>query len=162
MERENQDYIQDLKTEFETERKEKEILFLKKLNETESIKAKAIQSNQRFIIAISLLALILMIVFAIFFSIKKRKEKEIHIIEKKLLEVDIQNKELISKELKNELVNKTRQLTTHALNMMQKNQMLTDFKLKLKMTLKLVDGDLNTAFKTLIRDINQSQKTEKD
>jgi len=160
--KENQEFIQKLKTEFETERKENEIVFLKKLNESENVKAKAIQSRQRLIIIVSLLALALLIVLSISFYFKKKKERELHMVEKKLLEADLQNKELASKELQTEITFKTKQLTTHALNMLQKNQMLSDILEKLKKTSKLVDSSLNMEFKSIIRDISQSQKTEKD
>lgn len=159
---ENQEYIQSLKTEFETERKEQEIEFLKKLNESEHQKAIAVQSRQRLVIIVTLLVLVLLIVLSISYVRRKRKEKELHKIEKKLLEVDLQNKELASKELQMENNFKTKQLTTHALNMMQKNQMLNDVQEKLKELSKQVKGDLNQDVKSMIRDISQSQKTEKE
>ncbi len=159
---ENQEYIQSLKTEFETERKEKEIEFLKKLNESEHQKAEAIQSRQRLVIIVTLLVLVLLIVLSISYVRRKKKEKELHKIEKKLLEVDLHNKELASKELQMENNFKTKQLTTHALNMMQKNQMLNDIQEKLKGLSKQIKGDLNQDVKSMIRDISQGQKTEKE
>jgi len=159
---ENQEYIQKLKEEFETERKESEIIFLKKLNESESIKADAVQSRQRLVIIITVLMLVLFVVLAISYFRKKKKEKELHLIEKKLLEIDLKNKELAGKELQTEINFKTKQLTTHALNMMQKNQMLNDISSKLKTISKQVDHNLNSEFNSMIRDIGQSQKTEKD
>lgn len=159
---ENLEYIQKLKEEFETERKESEIVFLKKLNESESQKAKAIQGRQRLIIIITVLTLALFIVIAISYFRKKRREKKLFLVEKKLLETDIQNKELMSKELETEIAYKTKQLTTHALNMMQQNQVLIDIQEKLKKISKQVGTDLSNEFKTIIRDINLSQKTEKD
>ncbi len=159
---ENQEYIQSLKTEFETERKEQEIEFLKKLNESENQKAEAIQSRQRLVIIITLLVLALLIVLSISYVRRKKKEKELHLIEKRLLEVDLNNKELAGKELQTEINFKTKQLTTHALNMMQKNQMLNDISSKLKTISKQADPKLNSEFNSMIRDISQSQKTEKD
>jgi len=63
--------------------------------------------------------------------IKRKKDRELNMIEKKLLETDFQNKELASKKLQTEIVFKTKQLTTHALNMMQKNQILTGIRERL-------------------------------
>jgi len=160
--KENQEFIQKLKTEFETERKENEIIFLKKLNESESIKAKAIQSRQNLIIIVMVLAFALLILLAISYYFKQKKEKELHFTEKKLLEADIQNRKLVRKELELEITFKTKQLTTHALNMMQQNQMISDILEKLKKTSKHVGHDLKMEFKSMIRDINQSQKSEKD
>jgi len=160
--KENQEYVQDLKAKFETERKVKEIEFLKKLNESENIKAKAIQSRQSLIIVVTLLALALLIIVSISYYFKKKKENELHITEKRLLEADIQNRKLVRKELELEITFKTKQLTTHALNMLQKNQILREILEKLKKTTKIVDPALKMEFKSIIRDINQSQKTEKD
>ena len=159
---ENQEYIQNLKTEFETERKENEIKFLKKLNESENQKAEAIQSRQRLVIIVTLLVLVLLIVLSISYVRRKKKEKELHLVEKKLLEVDLHNRELASKKLQTEINFKTKQLTTHALNMMQKNQMLNDIQEKLKELSKQVKTELNPEVKSMIRDISQGQKTEKE
>ncbi len=160
--KENQEYVQDLKTKFETERKAKEIELFKKLYEGENIKAKAFQSRQSLIIAVTLLALALLIVVSISYYFKKKKENELHITEKKLLEADIQNRKLARKELELEITFKTKQLTTHALNMLQKNQILRETLEKLKETAKIVDPALKMELKSIIRDINQNQKTEKD
>ena len=48
LDKENQEYIQSLKAEFETERKEEEIKFLKKLNESEGIKDRAIAKQAKY------------------------------------------------------------------------------------------------------------------
>ena len=93
---------------------------------------------------------------------KRKKEKALLMVEQKLLKTELQNKELAGKELQTEIVYRTKQLTTHALNMMQKNQMLTGIREKLQDIAKRVKDDLTMDFKTVIRDINQIQKTEKD
>ena len=160
--KENMEYIQDLKAKFETEKKENEIEFLKKLNESEAIKAKAVQSRQQVIILFSLLGIVLLIVLFVIYRKKRKKEKDLMIVEQKLLKTELHNKELASKELQLEVVYRTKQLTTHALNMMQKNQMLTDIREKLQGIAKQVKDDLTMDFKSMIRDINQIQKTEKD
>ena len=84
------------------------------------------------VITVTVLALLLLIVVSISYFFKKKKEKELHYTEKKLLEADIQNRKLARKELEMEIIFKTKQLTTHALNMLQKNQMLNDILEKLK------------------------------
>ncbi len=162
LDKENQEYIQNLKAGFETERKEDEIEFLKKLNESEGVKAKAVQGRQRMIILSALLGLVVLIVMSILIFIKRKKDKELYLVEKKLLETDLMNKELAGKELQTEIVFKTKQLTTHALNMMQKNQMLTGIRERLSQVSKEVNDDLTMDFKSMIRDIIQIQRTEKD
>ena len=158
----NQEYIQSLKTEFETERKENEIVFLKELNQSEHTKALAIQSKQRLFIVVVLLALALLIVVAAYYFSKRKKEKELYLIEKKLLETNLKNKELSAKELQTEVDYKARQLTTHALNMLQKNQMLADIREKLNAISSQVSEQLARQFNAIIKDIGKSQKTEKD
>ena len=160
--KENREYIQSLKTEFETERKENEIVFLKELNQSEHTKALAIQSKQRLLIAVVLLALALLIVVAAYYFSKKKKEKELYLVEKKLLETDLKNKEMREKELQTEVDYKARQLTTHALNMLQKNQMLADIREKLNAISLQVGEQLARQFNAIIKEIGKSQKTEKD
>ncbi len=159
---ENQDYVENLKTEFETERKENEIVFLKELNKSEHIKVAALQSRQRLIIIVVLLALALITLVGLYYLSKRKKEKELFQVEKKLLKTELDNKELASRELQLEIIFKTKQLTTHALNMVQKNQILSDVREKIKKLSKRVDGDLVVDFMSVVRDINHIQKTEKD
>ncbi len=160
--KENQKNIQKLKTEFETERKEEEILFLKELNQSEHLKSAAIQSRQRMIIIVIFLALALVVVAALFYFTKKKKEKELYLIEKKLLETELQKKELAHKKLNNEVNFKTKQLTTHALNMLQRNEVLAGIQEKLNNIASQVGDKYSTEFKSIKRDISQNQKSEKE
>jgi tetratricopeptide (TPR) repeat protein/DNA-binding CsgD family transcriptional regulator len=160
--RENREYIQNQKTEFEIERKENEIVFLKKLNRIEHAKNTALQSRQRLIVIVVLLAIVLFTVVIAFYLSKKKKEKELWLMEKKLLEKDLHNKELLSRELSLEINYKTKQLTTHALNMTQRNQILTEIREKLKKLSKNIGDDLAMDFMSIINDINQMQRTRKD
>ncbi len=160
--KENQKNIQKLKTEFETERKEEEILFLKELNQSEHLKSAAIQSRQRMIIIVIFLALALVVVAALFYFTKKKREKELYLIEKKLLETELQKKELAHKKLNNEVNFKTKQLTTHALNMLQRNEVLAGIQEKLNNIASQVGDKYSTEFKSIKRDISQNQKSEKE
>jgi len=160
--RENQQYIQNLQTKFETRRKEDEIVFLKELNQSEHEKAAVIQSRQRLVNIVALLALALVIVAGAYYFLKKKKEKELYMVEKKLMETDLKNRELQSKELQTEVNYKARQLTTHALNMLQKNQILTSIQDELNELSGEVDNNTSKKFKSIIKEINNSRKTEKD
>ncbi len=155
LDNEKQEFISVLKTEFETEKKENEIAYLKKLNESENLKAAVIQSRQRIVIITIILALALLSVLSLFYISKKKKEK-------RLLDIELQNKELINKEFQTDLDYKTKQLTTHALNMLQKNKLLSDVRDKVKKMASKTDTVSKSEFKSIIRDINQSQKTDKD
>ncbi len=159
---ENQEYVHGLKTKFETERKENEIVFLKELNKSEQTKVAALQSRQQLIIIVVLLVLILIMIAAVYYFSKRKKEKELYQIEKKLFKTELHNKELASRELQLEVNFKTKQLTTHALNMIQKNKILTDVRERIKKLSKQVKGDLVIDFMSVVKDINHTQKTEKD
>ncbi len=160
--RENQKYIENLKAEFETERKENEILLLKEVNQSEHLKSAAIQSRQQMIIIAVLLALALVVVTAFYYFTKKKKEKELYLVEKKLLETELENKELSGKKLQAEVNFKTKQLTTHALNMLQRNKMLIEIQGKLNSLAKRTDDRFAMEFKSIIKDISKNKKTEKD
>jgi tetratricopeptide (TPR) repeat protein len=159
---ENEKYIQNLKAEFETEQKITEINYLKKLNATENIKAKAIQSRQRITIITALLGILLMLVLFVLFIIKRKKDRKLYQIEKKLLETNLHNQELKQKELELEINFRTKQLTTHALNMVQRNQMLSEIREKLKGLTSCVKDELNMDMRNVVKDINRIQRTEKD
>ncbi len=158
----NQKYIQNLKTEFETERKENEIVFLKELNQSEHAKSLSIQSKQRLTIIVVLLALLLIIVVALLYFAKKKKEKELYLMEKQLLETNLKNKELESNKLQMEVNFKARQLTTHALNMLQNNQLLEDVQKKLNVIATQVDDELSMKFNAIVKEIGVGRRTEKD
>ncbi len=159
---ENLKNIQRLKTEFETEKKEKEISFLQKINESETAKATLIQSRQRLIILFSLLALVLLIIVLVFYFFKRKKEKELYRIEKKLMKMELKNKDLASNKLKMQVDFKTKQLTAHSLNMMKKNRMLIEIYDKLKVILKKVDDNLKPEINNIIYGIQLNQKSDKD
>ncbi len=160
--KENQQYIQSLKTEFETERKESEILFLKELNKSEHAKAVAVQSRQRIIISAVIIAFILLVVISLLYYGKKKRERTLYLVEKKLMKTDLKNRELEQKRLEIEIGYKTRQLTTHALNMLQKNQMLANILEKLETVTSSVDDEMAMKFRSIIKEIKKGQKTEKD
>jgi tetratricopeptide (TPR) repeat protein/DNA-binding CsgD family transcriptional regulator len=153
--KDKQEIIQTLKTKFETEQKEKEIAHLKELNESEHQKAQVIQSRQQFIIIAIILALALLLVILLAYRNKKKKEK-------RLMAVKLENQKLMNKEYELDIEHKTKQLTTHALNMLQKNKMLTEIKDKIKEMSKGSDSYSPAELKSITRTITQTQKTDKD
>jgi tetratricopeptide (TPR) repeat protein len=160
--RNNQQYIQELKAEFESEAKENKIKFLKELNRSEHDKAKVIQSSQQLIILVILLVFALVVAIALQRINKRKKEKELYLIEKKLMETDLHNKELSAKEMQLENNYKTKQLTTHALNMIQRNQTLNDIREKLKKLSSHIDDEAKASFRGILKEITRMQRTEKE
>jgi len=135
---------------------------LRELNQSEHLKSVAIQSRQQMTIIVVLLALALVVVAALYYFMIKKRERELYLIEKKLLETELQNEELAGKKLKAEVNFKTKQLTTHALNMLQRNKILTEIQSKLIKIAKQVGDNFSVECRSIIKDISQSQKTEKD
>jgi len=155
MDLEKQKNIQTLKTEFETEQKQKEIAHLKELNKSENEKSQAVQSRQRTIIFSTILALVLVLISFYLFISKRKKEK-------KLIAIQLTNEKLKNKEFQKDIEYKTKQLATHAINMLQKNVVLTDVKEQITNISKKADSKYNKELKSVIRDININQKNDKD
>jgi len=153
--KDKQELIETLKTEYETEQKQKEIVYLKKLNESETQKASAIQGRQRLYIIAIILAFLLLLVSFLSYINKRKKEK-------KMAEIELYNQELKTKEYQTDIEHKTKQLTTHALNMLQKNTLLSEIREQVKEMSVVSENPIKTQCKSIIRNINLSQKTDKD
>ena len=160
--KESQDKFMELQSQYESKVKENEIIVLRQT-----------EGHQRLIkeILIAGIAFILIISAWLIFSIvsKRRKDKTIHQQEKKLLEQEKQliNSELATKDLKTKELNqeidfKTRQLTTHALHIMQKNKMLYELIGGIDVISKSARQEIRPDLRRLKMQVKQSLKTEKD
>ena len=116
--------ILELQTKYETEKKENELKLIKQKEETRIIIEKVLISGIVLIIIISFL-----IIRAI--VIKRKNEKRLYEANSRLKEQEaelirqkLEKQKLLAKELSTEIDYKSKQLTTHALNIMQKNKML--------------------------------------
>jgi len=154
--------IIEVQTKYETERKEKEI----ELFREREIYQKTLR---RFLI----IGILLVLLFSIFMIrsilVKRRKEKIIYQQDKKLLEKEkllmqnnLEKQQLKTNELNKEIDFKTRQLTTHALNMMQKNEMLKELNKSIEQISKNAGTDIKAELRKLKRKVAFSLKTEKD
>ncbi len=128
--------IDELKIKYETEKKEQELLLSNK--EIDLLKQQEKNNNlQRFLLAIGLL-LALIGIYAIFQKLKRNKlEKE---------------------KITNELAFKKKELTTHALHLAKKNELLDDLKQKAK-AFKDSD-DTKNGYQQLIKSINFDLKDD--
>jgi len=138
----------ELQTKYETQKKETEILFLKQKEKQTTLERKATYAGIGLLLVIFVLALI--------FLYNKRKH------EKQLLESQLEKKRVISEELHKEVTFKSKQLTTHALNMMQKNNMLNDLKKDLEIISKEAKPEVKSALSHLNLLINANLKSEKE
>jgi tetratricopeptide (TPR) repeat protein len=97
------------------------------------------------------------------FYIQKRKSERAGFeIEKELNAAKLEKSRLEKQELDNQLQYKTKQLTTHALNMMQKNKMLSELLELLTTAIKNADGKLLLSLQDLKLQINRSLNADKD
>jgi DNA-binding CsgD family transcriptional regulator len=101
--------------------------------------------------------------------LKRKKDKEIHyqqnlllIKEKKLSQAELEKSQLQEGELKKEIQYKSKQLTTHALNMMQKNTFLQEIQEELVLLSKTASAENKAAFNRLKMLIKKNLRSDKD
>ncbi len=140
--------ILELKTKYETEKKENEITYLKKSQAIE-------KSKNRLLIALLVLSAVVFSLIIVIFVVRRKTEKQKQqlIIEKQKLKVDYLAKE-------NEY--KSNQLATHALHMMQKNRLLKELQNELTDVEKSMDDTSRDKIRKLKRAITKNINTEKD
>ena len=112
-----------------------------------------VQFRNMLISGISLILLLLIVTYII---IQKRKKQ------KEIAELELEKSQIRAQSLSEQLELKNKQLTTHALNMMQKNQLLTAFGNNLTEIVREVEGQAKTKLKRLKREINHLLNSEKD
>ncbi len=103
--------------------------------------------------AVSLLSFIL--IGAYIMIQKRRKEKEIAELELEKMQLEAQN-------LSTQLSYKNRQLTTHAINMLQKNKLLAAFGVTLSQIISLVEGEAKNKLLYLKREVKHLLHSERD
>lgn len=82
-------------------------------------------------------------------------EKNVYETNYALMQTDLHNKNLIEDNLKNELEIRSRELTSYTLNLIQKNQLLDDLKLKLTELIKDDKRDHKKQIKEVLKQIEQ-------
>ena len=154
--------IAELETKYETAKKEQQILELEHQQEIE----KSEKETQR-IIFIGIIFALAMIVFGILQ--KRKKDKQIHLQkeivhhkEKELTKAELEKSKLKEEELQQSILYKSKQLSTHALHMMQKNTMLHEMQADIKTLSKKASVDDKQDFKRINQQINQSLRSHKD
>jgi tetratricopeptide (TPR) repeat protein len=134
-------------------KKEKKILQLEKIKDKQT----------RIMLFIILLIIVVSAGLIIRFYIQKRKSERAGFeIEKELNAAKLEKSRLEKQELDNQLQYKTKQLTTHALNMMQKNKMLGDLLEILTIAIKNSEGKLLLSLQELKSQIYRSFNADKD
>jgi len=158
-----------LQLELETTKKEKEIGFLKKERENQALEHQMLKNWQIATILIALSIILLIAVVAISIYSKRKKDKQIHLQkeivhrkEKELSKSELEKSKLKEEELQQSILYKSKQLSTHALHMMQKNTMLQEMQVDIKTLSKKASIDDKPDFKRINQQINQSLRSQKD
>ena len=158
-----------LQLELETTKKEKEIGFLKKERENQALEHQILKNWQIATVLISLSIILLIAVIAISIYSKRKKDKQIHLQkeivhrrENELSKSELEKSKLKEVELQQSILYKSKQLSTHALHMMQKNTMLHEMQLDIKTLSKKASIDDKPDFKRINLQINQSLRSHKD
>jgi tetratricopeptide (TPR) repeat protein len=161
--RENLETINNLREKYKAEKNALQIEKLKSEKEQVSLKNKLL-----VLILVSAALVIILLVLLLFFIHEKRKKEKLMLENKRkieeqkriLTEKELEKEKLKEQYFKNELSVKTRQLTSHSLNMIQKNRILQDILANLKRMKR--EGYSENELQNLIRNLEISQKSEKD
>lgn len=159
---ETKEKLAQLQTIYEVEIKDKEI---ENLKITERL-----QSRKEFFYLFLITAVIIVSIIMIYsIALKRRKDKLvskqkiiIHKNEKELARLALEKSQANEKELETKLAFKTRQLTTHAVNMMQKNKLMQELLASMIKISKYVNDDQNNEINKLRQQIKRSLNVEKD
>lgn len=147
--------ISEIQMRYESEKRAKEYELLKQ-------KEKYRNFIRRILVAgIGILVLIFGIVVWIVL-LKRRKDIIINRKEKLLLQAELEKNEMVKREMQSEIEFKTKQLTTHALNMMQKNKILSGLEDKIDEIMKVPSRELKRNLEKLRNQLKQSLNTRKD
>ncbi len=145
---ETQKAIAELETKYESEKKERKIERL----ELQS----AIQESKTNTFRIGLLGVALVASLIVFGVLYRRKnERKFFFLKQKVHEQE-------RKKLNQELSYKTKQLTSHALHMVQKNKVLQELKSGINDVAKTADSSSKKALRSLIRRINFNIQADED
>jgi len=160
--KESTERFDELKIKYETAENDKEIIALKLENEVQESNQKRLWWSMGFISLVFAFLLYL-------FYLKRKKDKEIHrqhslvlVKDKELSQAELEKSKMQEMELKNEIQYKSKQLTTHALNMMQKNAFLQEIQDELMVLNKKASSENKGAFNRLKILIKKNLRSEKD
>ena len=160
--REMKENLQELEVKYQTARREQEIL---KLKERELL-----DKAQKKLLIVGIVGLVFAFGLTVWLILLRRK-KDLVIQRQKILvyrneqalaKAELEKKQTHEKQMQNELEYKTKQLATHALNMMQKNKLLQDIKNDIEERLNSSDCKSPATMKQVKQRIQQGLNVDKD
>jgi tetratricopeptide (TPR) repeat protein len=154
--------IAELETKYETAKKDQQIIELELQKEID----RSVKINQRIIFS-SFIFLFIVLLLGIWQKRKKDrlilKQRELyHKKEKQLAQLELEKSKIKAEELQQSILYKSKQLSTHALHMMQKNSMLTNIRVNLKTLSKSLGTTEIPEYKIIMQQINLSLRSDKD
>jgi len=154
--------IADYEAKYETAKKERDIIQLKSEQKAQKDKELIL-----WIIFLSISIILIIVVVAIMQKRRKDKviyqqEQLVYKKEKALADSELEKSKLQEQELKKEIQYKSKQLTTHALNMMQKNKLMQEIQDELVVLGKSAKSENKAAFSRLKMLIKRNLRSEKD
>jgi tetratricopeptide (TPR) repeat protein len=129
-----------------------------------------IQKSRETILILSIISLIIVLSLLIIgFIYKRRRDKYIlhqqnlfHKKQQELSDAKLERSKLKEEELQRSNIFKSKQLSTHALHMMQKNSMLQKIQSEIKLMVNKVPDNDKLIFKNILFSISQSLRSQKD
>lgn len=130
---------------------------LEKQSEIERLQSeeKLQKANFRNLLMGSLSIFFILVLVAYYYVLQRKRQKEIDELKMAKLEME-------SKQLANQLELKNKELTTHALNMVQKNKMLSGISNSIVEIINSSNGDMSKNLKSLKRNVESSLQSEKE
>ena len=161
--------IANLQAVYDLNEKEKEIALYKEKEATQ----KQISENRKqriiYLSIVSVLVVMVFIIISIALWRKRKQQKKIHEIEniahqreRELTKSELEKSQLKEQELHVQLEYKSKQLTTHALNMMKKNQFLQELEGDISEIRKEAGEEVKSKLRRINSLIKRNSKSEKD
>ncbi|SFN90269.1 Tfp pilus assembly protein PilF [Chitinophaga sp. YR627] len=153
---ENSKQVALLQSVYDIEKKNNEIERLQNARKTNRIMTVAIVLVVLLLVALGLLIISRQRLKIRNEQILRMQHRQIFETEKELMEAALQNKQLQEGKLKEELEVRSRELTTHTLHLIQKNQLLEELRVRLDEMVKEDKRDQKKQLKQLLSQINHS------
>ena len=147
--------IANIEAVYSLEKKEREIELYK---EREKSQKQIAENRKQRLIYLAVLSVLLVIVFVIITYSLVRKRKQ----EKELNKMKLEKSKLKEQELNTKLEYKSKQLTSHALNMMKKNKFLQELEVDISEIRKEANDEVKAKLRRLNSLIKQNNKSDKD
>jgi len=158
-----------LQVQLETAQKEKEIESLNRKGERQELENKILEKEKQYYFVIIVVIIVLVSILSFLVMLKRKKDKQIHRQkelyhkkEKELSESELEKSKIKEGELQQAILYKSKQLSTHALHMMQKNTMLQEILSDIKDLSRKASVEEKPNFKIINQKINMSLRSHKD